>query len=188
MAEEKNYKELQDEAELLGIRQNQSGVELDKAISLATSPETVGALMKLNEKLGGAVDALQERLDGQSPADVDDALEKITELHEAQLDNKEVYTEPYLTGVANGLLMGIGQITNEDISEKLLTPVTQVDIKGAKVPTGRQRLIRAASKFVTMAGGRGHLRSGLTVEQIAEADEIMKQLQVKKGTYEIPAE
>lgn len=183
MAEEKNYKELQDDAELLGIRQNQSAVELDKAISLATNPETVGALLELNRKLGEAAEAI-----GDQPGNIDDALEKITELHEAQLDNKEVYTEPYLTGVANGLLMGIGQITNEDISEKLLTPVTQVDIKGAKVPTGRQRLIRAASKFVTMAGGRGHLRSGLTVEQIADADEIMKALQVKKGTYEIPAE
>lgn len=187
----KNYKQLQDEAELLGIRQNQTTAELVNAINAATSSETVGALLELNKKLGEAVEALQEKLDtgtrGQ-PVDPDSILAKITELHKAQLADREVYTNPYRTGLANALLMAIGVITDEDISEKLLKPVTQVDIKGAKVLSGRQQLIRAASKFVTMANGKWRLRSGLTSDQIAEADEIMKRLKVEKGTYEIPAE
>ena len=102
--------------------------------------------------------------------------------------DRNVYTEPYLTGIANGLLMAVGVITDEDITEQLLKPLTQVGIKGAKVLTGRQRLIKEASKYISTYGDKNRLRSGLTPAQITEADEIMKRLGVEKGKYDIPVE
>lgn len=123
------------------------------------------------------------------PIDVQTARGKIIELHEAQLADRNVYTEPYLTGIANGLLIALAAVMGEDVDEsKLLKPVTQVAVKGAKVLTGRQRLISEASKYISMAGGRGQLRSGLKPDEITEADEIMKRLSVEKGTYTIPVE
>ncbi len=185
MAKELSYRELQVQAELLGIKQNQTADELNKAIAVATTLEVVAGLMETNRVL---VEAAEARSDETAP-DVDAAIKKIGELHKAQMENRDVYTEPYLTGVANGLLMAIGEVKGEDVSEELLQPVTQqVDIKGAKILSGRQRLIKEASKFIYMKGSVGRLRSGLTPADIEKADEIMKVLKVEKGTYNIPAE
>ncbi len=227
MAKEKKYTELQDEAEILGIKQNQNAEALTKAIAEATTPAVVSGLMetnrvlveaaesrpdesevvgKLKEELEGAeelletitgeakllrekVKTLESRPDAPTAPDVDAVVKGISELHEAQLANRDVYTDPYLTGIANGLFMALGKVTGKDMSEELLQPVTQqVDIKGAKILSGRQRLIKEASKFIYMKGSVGSLRSGLTPVDVEKADEIMKVLKVEKGKYNIPAE
>ena len=172
MAKEKSYRELQDDAELLGIAQNQSTEKLQAAIAEVTSVNAVSTLMELNAKLGEAAEAVTEGTG--TPVDLNKILEPVTELLDAQLEDKNVYTDPYRTGLANGLSMAIGAVKNEDVNEHLLKPVTQTAIKGAAVITGRQRLIKAAGKFVTLASGTGRLRSGLTPDDIKQADEIMK--------------
>ena len=183
MAEGKSYQQLQEAAVLLGIKKNQSAEALVAAITEATTPEAVASLQDLIDELQVAAKTVSVL-----PKDVDDALEKVTELHEAQFADRNVYTEPYLTGLANGLLMAIGAIKGGDVSKQLLKPITQVAVKGAKVLTGRQLFIKQASKYVTMRGGTGALRSGLTPDDIKEADRIMKALGVEKDKYTIPAE
>ena len=187
----KNYKELQDDAELLGIKQNQSTEKLIAAIDAATSPAAVAKLMsnlfemdEINTELAKA---------RSRPTDVEDILEdileKIDELHVAQLDDKNVHTEPYLTGMANQTLVIRAIITGEALDNgKLIKPVTQVDVGGAKIPTQRERLIKAAVLYITMASGTPQLRSGLTAAQIEKADEIMVALGGKAGVYTLPKE
>ena len=213
----KTYKQLQDEAELLGIKQNQSTEKLVAAIAEATSVEAVARITKAckedenkmltfyQEKVKqkdteiktltrsiAEVNEINTRLGetaGGSPADVDTAIEKITELLDAQLADKEVYTDVYKTGLANAFKLAIAAVRGEDVAEDdLIKPITQSTIKGAPVLSGRQRLIKEAGKFVTTASGTARLRSGLTSAQIEEADEIMERLGVEKGKYQIPAE
>lgn len=182
------YKQLQDEAELLGIKQNQSTEKLVDAIAEATSPEAVALLIieiaglsEINMKLGEAKEA--------RPSDLEAVIERMIECHDAQLADRNVHTDVYLTGLANGLLVGMGIAQGEEVTERLLKPITQTNVGGAKVMTGRQRLLKEAGKYITNAGGgQWRLRSGLTDDQKAEADEIMERLGVTKGTYSIPAE
>ncbi len=201
----KTYKQLQDEAELLGIKQNQSAEKLVAAIAEMTSVGRVAEIINFNkereDQAAGRIKELTENLAevneinsklgdaGGRPADVNEILEPAVELLDAQLADKEVYTDPYKTGLANGLRMAIAAVNNVSLAEEdLIKPVTQTAIKGAKVLTGRQRQIKEASKYITIRRGVPNLRSGLTPDQIKEADEIMKRLGVKEGTYRIPAE
>ena len=199
---ERTYKQLQEEAELLGIKQNQSAEKLTKAIEEATSPKavallniTISKLDKFNAELSDELKETSTKLGEAAeakkdlPSDLAGVIDRIVECHDTQLEDRNVHTDPYLTGLANGLLIATGIARGETIKERLLTPITQSRIGGAKVITGRQRLIKEAGKFITNAGGgRWLLRTGLTVDQIAEADEIMKRLGVEKGKYSIPAE
>jgi len=187
---EKTYQELQDEAKLLGINPNQKKEDLVTAIANATTIAAVAAMMELNQKLGETVKELQERPGPATPVPMDlaEILKPAIELHEAQLADRNVYTESYLTGIANGITMTIGAIKKEDVTEQLIKPVTQVAVKGAKVLTGRQRLIKEASKYINTYGDKNELRSGLTPEEVEKADEIMKALKIEEGTYIIPTE
>jgi len=183
------YQQLQEDAKLLDINPNQKKEILEEAISEATTPVIVVNLNKLLKDAEEANEELREKIGSiGTPASGTDGLEKIRELYEAQMADKNVYTEPYLTGRANAFLEAIGIITGEDMTENLLKPITQVAIKGAKVPTGRQRLIKEASKYIATTGDRNQLRSGLSAEDIKEADRIMKALGGKPGVYIIPAE
>ncbi len=181
----KTYKQLQDDAELLGIKQNQSTDKLVAAINEATTPEEMGKLVQKITELG-------EQLSEVKPGahiGLDDIVAKIDELHAAQLADRNVHTDPYLTGMANDTLVVRGIVTGEDVDEdKLLKPITQVDVGGAKIPTQRERLIKAAGMYVTVASGNPMLRSGLTGEQIKKADEIMVALGGKAGVYVLPKE
>ena len=198
----KTYKQLQDDAELLGIKQNQSTEKLIEAINEATSPKAVFELLKSRAELIVATDELQDmnagltkRLDevGQggtvTPAgELESIIVKIGELHDAQIADKAVHTEPYRTGLANGILIARAVITGEEVTDKLLKPITQVDIGGAKIPTQRERLVKAAGKYITLAGKEGpQLRTNLSEEDIAKADEIMVALGGKKGVYVLPS-
>ncbi len=189
---DKTYKVLQDEAELLGIKQNQSTEKLIAAIEAATTPAAVGELIgrckTLNEHCK-SVDELNTRLGRQAEANGigGDIIEKLDELHEAQLADKNVYTEPYLTGMANQTLIVRAIVTGEEMDkEKLIKPITQVDVGGAKIPTQRERLVAAAGKYITIQKGMAQLRTGLTVDDIKKADEIMVALGGKAGVYTLP--
>lgn len=188
----KTHKQLQEEAELLGIAKNQSAEKLIAAIAEATSPKAVAELDLKNRALKADNEDLRKKpvagAVGRS-ADIDELLKPVVELLEAQLADKEVYTDPYRTGLANAFKLAIAAVKGEDVpEEELLTPLTQTSVKGARVLTGRQRLIKKAGEYVTLKGGRASLRTGLTETQIAEADDIMKRLGVEKGKYDIPAE
>ncbi len=181
----KTYKQLQDDAKLLGIKQNQSMEKLVAAIADATTPEAVGALIVNYEKLE---EQLAEVEPG-APIGLDDILDKIDQLHEAQMADKEVYTKPYLTGMANNTLVVRALITGEKLTgEDFLKPVTQVDVGGAKIPTQKERLIKAAGLYITLASGSPKLRTGLTPDEIKKADEIMVALGGEKGVYVLPKE
>ncbi len=195
MTKTKTYKQLQDEAELLGIKQNQSTEKLVAAIAEATSVLGVTKLMSLNAALDSQNKELVRALEGKPvptasiPSDIDDIVAKIDELHEAQMADKEVYTTPYLTGMANNTLVVRAIVTGESVDEeKFIKPITQVDVGGAKIPTLRERLVKAAGEYVTMASGSPRLRTGLTPEQIEKADEIMVALGGEKGLYVLPKE
>lgn len=191
------YEQLQETAKLLGIKQTQKKEDLEAAIANTTSPKAVALLIKNNEELQMTVSLLNENIAevneintklGEAAPATDEGLVKIVELHEAQLSGKEVHTDPYQTGLANGILLAIGILRGEDVTEQLLTPLTQTEVGGVTPLTGRQRLIKEASKYITKVGGRHNLRSGLSDEQKATAMEILKKLHVENGSFEIPAE
>jgi len=194
------YPELQAQAKSLGLNPNQKKEELIKAIAAITSVEGAADMRKSYETLEKDYIALREKYNKKleeelergasrpTPADVEAVIEKITDLHAAQLQDRNTFTEPYLTGLANGLLLARGIVTGEDVTEKLLKPISNVAREGAKVMTNRERLIKAAGKYVTLASGTARLRTGLTPDEIKEADEIMKLLGYKKGQYAIPKE
>ena len=129
----KTYKQLQDEAELLGIKQNQSTGKLIEAIAEATTPKAVYELMAICGGLRGRVRKLEETIPQPAAPEILDILAKIDELHEAQMADKEVYTTPYLTGMANNTLVIRALITGESVDEeKLLKPINQVDVGGRR--------------------------------------------------------
>ncbi len=182
---ELTYKQLQDQAELLGIKQNQATEKLVRAIAEATTPEKVGALRAACARLEEQLAEVQPG----PPIGLDDIVAKIDELHDAQMVDKNVYTEPYLTGMANNTLVVRALVTGESVDEdKLLKPITQVDVGGAKIPTARERLVKAAGQYITVASGSPRLRTNLTPDQIAKADEIMVALGGEKGVYVLPKE
>ncbi len=181
----KTYKQLQDQAELLGIKQNQSTGKLVVAIAEATTPEAVSSLVSVIKE---QAKQLAEVKPG-AHIGLDDILDKIDQLHEAQMADKNVYTEPYLTGMANNTLVVRALVAGENVDEeKLIKPITQVDVGGAKIPTQRERLVKAAGEYVTVASGSPRLRTNLTKEQIEKADEIMVALGGEKGVYVLPKE
>lgn len=210
----KNYADYQNDAKLLGIAAVGNMEELKKVVEDQTSPEAVGKLLRLVEEqvkdsektvllmlendkaianLGEEVEELQANVvklegEGAPPPPTDEAALKIKEMCEVQLADRNTRTEPYLTGLYNGMLKCMGIIAGVDNSEKLIKPVTQVSIEGAKVPSNRERLIKEAKKYIYMNQGIGQLRSGLNEADIKKAKTIMEALGVKKGIYNIPAE
>ena len=182
---ETTYEQLQTEAALLGIKKNQSTEKLVAAINALTTPEVVSVLVIKCQELE---DQLKEVQPG-AHIGLDGIIAKIEELHEAQLADRNVYTEPYLTGQANNTLVVRALVTNESVDEeKFIKPVTQVDVGGVKIPTQRERLVKAAGKYITIASGSPRLRSGLSREETAKADEIMVALGGKAGVYVLPKE
>ncbi len=205
----KTYKQLQDDAELLGIAKNQSTEKLVAAIAEMTSVKAFVDLRKekikccsltlesqdrveeLTKNLA-EVNEINTKLGEAKPVDTPDLdiiLKPVVELLGAQLGDKEVYTDCYKTGLANGLTMAVAAVNGVTLADdELIKPITQTNIKGAKVLTGRQALIKEAGKYITIRCGVASLRSGLSTDDVKEADEIMKRLGVKEGTYAIPAE
>ena len=184
---ELTYKELQDQAELLDIPQNQKKEVLVIKITEATTPKAVSELMAIAGGLRDKCRKLEEAT--PLPDDISEVIDKIDELHEVQLSDKNVFTEPYLTGMANNTLVVRALVAGESVDEdKFIKPITQVDVGGAKIPTQRERLVKAAGNYITVTSGTPQLRTNLSKEDIAKADEIMVALGGKKGVYVLPKE
>jgi hypothetical protein len=198
MVKEKEYPQLQAEAKILGINPNQKKDLLIDGIAAATTPEMVAQAREVAANVAGTLEAtvidLETRLEvalhdcGES-TNIDEGLKRAVALMETQLADRNVRTDPYLSGIANGIKLAIAAVQGVDVDEdELIKPMSDSGVKGAKQLTGRQRLLKEARKYITLQGGMFSLRTGLAGGDIKMADEIMEALGVEKGTYNIPNE
>ena len=194
MAKEKTYPELQEAAEVLGIAKNQKMEVLLDLIAQATNPATVGPLMTENKDLVTQVEDLESRLQETVEGGGDglsEAIERIQALLDAQMDNPDIHSVPYHTGLANGEKLALAAALDETVEdEDLLKPVTQVQRRGgAPLMPQYQCDCKESRMYLTLTSKNGlQFRSGLTSTQTQTAEKLMKKLRVKLGMREIPAE
>ena len=212
MPKEQSYKELQEDAKLLGIPANQTTEELEEAIAAATGAERVVSLLDAATERGEKLESLETQVGelqksltemaeahddeveelqktiaaGGAPAD-DSALNKIMELHAAMLEDRKTHTNDELIGRANGLMTAIGIITGRDVKENMLKP--SIALTPASARTQICRLLKEASKYITISrtGGieRGVFRSGISKDDEKKAMELCKQLGLTNGSMNI---
>lgn len=150
--------------------------------------QVIGNLQEVNK-------TLQEAADNAGTGDGGDELVKVLErlekVHAAQLGARDVYTDPYQTGLANGVRLAIATVNDEDLSDgDLLKRPLGTRAAGAKVLSERQMLLKEARGLITTQGEKPALRSGLSEQQVERAGELMKILKVDvpKGQYDVPDE
>ncbi len=182
----KNLKEVNEINSEISERHNIVVVGLNTTIAelqeaAVTNAETIEELhLKIEGLLGQIAEGGQPT--GQT---TDESVEKLQQLVTAALAEKDVRTNMYKTGCANGLMRAVSIFTGVD--PDMIEPL---DIKrpDEAVPlSGRQQAINELKKYVNTRPGGG-LRSGLADGDKEKADKLLEALGMEKGKYVIPKE